>query len=592
MQLAKKRYWRILLHYRPSLTGRMRSLIDDPAFFLSPQGKYHPEAELEATLRAFFTPAPAGKQPARCRFMARFTWLQRQLGIDESRLPQAACSDYEELAAKVDPRSAVLVFPGTHINSPASMFGHTLLILEGPYRSRLLAYAVNYSAFTDETNGLSYAFKGIFGLYHGYFSLLPYYQKVREYSDLERRDVWEYPLNLTPAEVRRMLRHIWELRTLYSDYYFFDENCSYDLLFLLEAARPSVHLTDRTRPWVIPIDTVRLVRKAGLIKRAVYRPSKATRIGHLADSMDDSEQRQAVALIHRPARAAVVAGEQSIPRPGRIRILDLAAEDLEYRYLRHQLDQQVYRRQYVALLKERSRLGRLPAADSLPTPVRPDLGHGSARLGVGLGTRRGDFFTQLSLRPAYHQLLDPDQGFQAGAQIEFASLALRWYPQPDRLRLHRFDLVNIVSLAPRNRFFHPISWKIVTGLVERGFADGRDHLVYRLNPGGGFSFGTEKACGYGLMETELQLSGRFRDDYALGAGGSAGGLITLSPSWKTHLWGRLIWFAFGDPSPSVGLHLAQNWRLSRSQSLQLQFARNREGGLWFTEAVLAWHLFW
>ena len=64
------------------------------------------------------------------------------------------------------------------------------------------------------SNGFAYAVKGIFGLYKGYYSILPYYVKVREYNDLERRDVWEYTLNLTPPEVVRMFRHIWELRDI------------------------------------------------------------------------------------------------------------------------------------------------------------------------------------------------------------------------------------------------------------------------------------------------------------------------------------------------------------------------------------------
>ena len=185
----------------------------------------------------------------------------------------------------MQPRSAVLIFPGSYLNSPASLFGHTLLGIEGPYHSKLLAYAVNYSALTDESNGIAFALKGIFGLYPGYYSLLPYYEKTKEYGDLERRDIWEYALNLSPEETARMAPHIWELRGIYSDYYFFDENCSYNLLFLLEAARPSLRLAEQTRPWVIPVDTVRLVQESGLVRKMHYRPSKATRIGRLAGPM-------------------------------------------------------------------------------------------------------------------------------------------------------------------------------------------------------------------------------------------------------------------------------------------------------------------
>ncbi|MCK7512715.1 MAG: DUF4105 domain-containing protein [Desulfobacterales bacterium] len=68
--------------------------------------------------------------------------------------------------------------------------------------------------------------------------MLPYYAKLQEYSDVDHRDIWEYSLNLTEPEIRRMMLHIRELDAIASDYYFFDENCSYLLFSLLEAARP------------------------------------------------------------------------------------------------------------------------------------------------------------------------------------------------------------------------------------------------------------------------------------------------------------------------------------------------------------------
>ena len=37
-----------------------------------------------------------------------------------------------------------------------------------------------------------------------------------------------------------MLKHLWELQGIAFDYYYFDENCSWQLLGLLEVARPSL----------------------------------------------------------------------------------------------------------------------------------------------------------------------------------------------------------------------------------------------------------------------------------------------------------------------------------------------------------------
>src|SRR5881296_1644428 len=45
-KLAYERYWHLLLHYRTTLFGGYDSEQDDPGFFLSPDGKTDPQAEL------------------------------------------------------------------------------------------------------------------------------------------------------------------------------------------------------------------------------------------------------------------------------------------------------------------------------------------------------------------------------------------------------------------------------------------------------------------------------------------------------------------------------------------------------------------
>jgi hypothetical protein len=592
MQLHRERTWQILLHYKPTMGAGVESLIDDPRFFLAENGKRDPAAELSATLDLLFRHPSEGEEDPRCRFGARAEWLRERLGIDEDRLPPATCTEFEQAAAKVDPRSATLIFPGNHNNSPASMFGHTLINIDGPFQSRLLSYAVNYSARTDESNGFAYAVKGIFGLYKGYYSILPYYVKVREYNDLERRDVWEYRLNLTPEEVGRMFRHIWELRDIYSDYYFFDENCSYNLLFLLEAARPSLHLTDRCRPWIIPIDTVRLIRKSGLIEAAAYRPSKATRIAHLVARMNPAEESLARPVLEGELEPDAIPAEE-ISNAGHRRILDLAAETVEFRYFRREMEKEEYRSRYLSLLQARSRLGLADQADTdIPVPGRPDRGHGSNRFGLAAGWRENDFFLEGRIRPAYHNLMDDDAGYLAGSQIDFANLVLRAYPGRNRLELHALDLINIVSLSPRHPFFKPVSWKVDTGLTRRSFEDGGEHLVYRLSPGGGFTWGGTTRIAYLLFETDAQLSGRFRDGYAAGFGGSAGLQGNLTRRWKAHLRGRQIHYLFGDPHRGQEVRLEQSFSISPAHSLVLDLSWRHEIGVEVQEAKFGWNWYW
>ncbi|HAU15905.1 MAG TPA: hypothetical protein DCS92_19455, partial [Gammaproteobacteria bacterium] len=112
----------------------------------------------------------------------------------------------------------------------------------------------------------------------------------KEYSRIENRDLWEYNLNLTPAETRTMISHLWELRDVIFDYYFFDENCSYRLLELLEVARPGTSLRDEFGARAIPIDTVRAVIDGGFVASVTYRPSVATQLEHDVNQLSDGHQ--------------------------------------------------------------------------------------------------------------------------------------------------------------------------------------------------------------------------------------------------------------------------------------------------------------
>jgi hypothetical protein len=279
------------------------SLIDSPGFFSAERGKADPQAELEATLAAFFAP-PARRQSApdaqqqpqhpQCAFVARYRWLKAALDFDPARLPEQPCPQFAEWLAEIAPERVTLVFPAAYLNNPSSMFGHTLLRLDRAdqdERTRLLAYAVNYGAVTGEDLGIMFAVHGLTGGYRGTYSVLPYHAMVRQYTDYENRDIWEYQLNLSPAETLRLVEHLWELRDQYANYFFFDENCSYQLLFLLDVARPGMALSANFPLHAIPADTVRaVVAQDGMVERTVFRPSSRTVIEHRLGMLDTAER--------------------------------------------------------------------------------------------------------------------------------------------------------------------------------------------------------------------------------------------------------------------------------------------------------------
>ena len=283
------------------------------------------------------------------------------------------------------------------------MFGHTFLRFDRAGQdehTRLLSYAVNYGAVTGADNGVLFALYGLTGGYPGTYSIMPYHQLVRKYTDFENRDIWEYRLNLSAAEVRRLLEHLWELRGQYADYYFFDENCSYQLLFLLDVARPGSGLTDRFPLHAIPVDTVRAVLgQNDMLAGTVFRPSSRTRIEHGLAALMPPER----ALVQRVADGALApdaAELESLAPARRAAVLELAAELVTYRMrTAAQTRDQAARRAW-RLLAARSRIVVEARPPPVPAPaVRPDRGHRSARVGGGVGARDGRWFQSLSVRP-------------------------------------------------------------------------------------------------------------------------------------------------------------------------------------------------
>lgn len=595
-RLSEDRYWKILVHYKPSGGGR-KSLVDDAKFFLSNIGKIDPAAELEATIRGFFAPAELGDEHPQCRFVARLAWIREKIPLSETLLPHISCQKYQTALKTIGMKSAVLIFPVAYGNGPASMFGHTLIRIGSNYESELLSHAINYAAHVEGVNGFEYAYNGLFGFFKGYYSILPYYEKVKEYNYLEHRDIWEYHLNLSEVEIRRMVLHIWELQDIYSDYYFFDENCSYNLLFLLEAARSSAELTNyfsnRTRFWVIPSDTVRVVIDSGFVREVKYRPSLATRIHHHMLRTSDEAQRLTLNVTNGTLSAKQIV-DATLTNDEKIKILDVAAELVQYRYTRKELPADEYQKRFLDILSARSVLGKpsQDGTDPISLPPSPEQGHRLGKFAVFGGWRDHVYFTELEWRAAYHDLMDPDDGYVEGAQINFFDLRGRYYFKQESLKLHSLRLLDIVSLAPRDEFFKPISWKITTGFDREIMQDGSDRLIYRINPGGGVSYrGSLLGLTYIMMESDVKASNFFENRFAAGIGGSAGIYRDVTNAWKINASGLAMFYSLGDTHRSFMGTLRQRYVINVNNTIELVASREKTFNHYKTGIMLGWNVY-
>lgn len=520
-ELASSREWLNLGHYHPNtFSDGYTSQADDSDFFLSPNGKTSPEAELQATIIAVQQPGAGNDHPA-CRFPARNRWIRSKLDLATPESRQ--CPAYEEWTETLNTQTVTLVFAASYLNSPSSMFGHTFLRLDPPSDDEttdlLLANTISYAAdAAAHDSELLFAYKGIFGGYPGITTVQPYYEKIRLYSDIEHRDLWEYQLNLAPAEVRQMLAHAWEIKDRNFDYYFFDENCAYRLLALIDVARPGTNLLDEVSTHAIPSDTVRWVVKKSLISEVGYRPSAATAVSYALDELPEDQQALAAELANDDLKPGAIAGK--LPSTAQ----QAAVLDATYEYVRYQSEAEEWPREQVAplshsLLLARSQLPQTSTPPSPPEPeVRDDQGHDTFRASLSAGRWGERNFNELTLRSAYHDVLDPPAGYRAGAQLQFFRLDARRYTDNNELQIEKLTAVEIRSLSPRNQFFSPLSWQV--GFGARRSDTGTDRVLapYLEGGAGGSVRVSPNGQAFALATADLELDDDLNRGYDIAPG--------------------------------------------------------------------------
>jgi hypothetical protein len=568
-QLANDRFWISLGHYETAKLGGWRSYVSDRKFFLAPDGNEHPDHELAATVQALYAPASLGEQHAQCIYPARTRWLKSQLNLSD--LPAPDCAEFKKWFKDVSPHSAVMIFPAAYLNSPSSMFGHTLLRIDQADvqsdKTSLLSYAINFGAYIEGSdNSILYAWKGLMGGYPGLFALVPYQEKLSEYRSLENRDLWEYRLNLTQAETARMVEHVWELKQIQFDYFFFDENCSYRLLELLQVARPSLRLTEQFPLTAIPTDTVKAVKEAGLVESIEYRPSRERELLSRAEPLNKEEQ-QWVLKVSADQQVLQEPTFKALPRDRQALIIDAAYRLERYRANGQERDAQRAQRSFELLRA----INKNPAPElQIPQPGLPEDGHESRTWQAGIGTRGDRAFGEYGLRMAYHDLNDNAESFPLGAQIEILQMKLRQY-EGNQWQFQQLDLATIRSLTPRNELLQPLSWQVTGGLERVPGKHDDETLVSHVNGGGGGTWALgDDVLGFALGTVRVEHNNDFAE-FVSPAGGFNTGVLWKNPLGNLSLEAKGDYFFNGEVRRSLSLN--QQWELSRNLGLRLSAQR-------------------
>lgn len=172
----------------------------------------------------------------------------------------AADTEYE---SKVVFDSVSLVLAAENNASPSSMMGHSFLKISGGGRVHAFGY---YAVLND---GLKSYIDALIGKQTGVYALSPYRVKAAEYLLSENRSLWEFDLDLSPAEKSVLKREILKLKGRSDAYSFASHNCSSAVENLLKSAN-SDYAFERTKPFTTPVEYAQFLHRTGKIKKISY----------------------------------------------------------------------------------------------------------------------------------------------------------------------------------------------------------------------------------------------------------------------------------------------------------------------------------
>ena len=515
------------------------SIVDSSNFFLSPAGKTDLKAELHATIVAMHRPVDPMKPNDHplCLFPRRTSWIIDKLNLNPESYPRKHCGEYQKWRSLQKATGVSLVFASYYVNNPASMFGHTFIRLhraktsKGTEPNALLDSAVNFAANPNSENPLLYPFLGLTGQFPGYFSLLPYYLKVQEYNNSESRDLWEYPLNLTAAQLDHLMETMWELGPVQINYWYIDENCSYVLLMLLDTIDSKFRLAEGFNVMATPADTLRVAAAAeGLLGEPTYRPSALAKYLEREQVLSRTE----ISLLKKIIQLGEVELEKTLAglsSESRARTIDAALDfiDFDEGVAANKMPEKRKQRR-VDLLRIRSGLQVAPTKlVNRPEQERSDKGHLSMRIGftvggdkitikskaIGSTKQNADtrIYTDYDWRPTLHDLNSPSKGYSSDLQIKLLEFKFRKYgdvkssdgrDRQESAFIKTVNLFEVLSTPPIGPVLKPISWTANIGSSQPISAS--DGMTYRIRGGAGYTVaaGRFKSFAFGLAHISTE----------------------------------------------------------------------------------------
>ena len=506
--------WLKLLHYE---RDSKQSVVLTDSFFLSPDGKSDPNAELTATINAYFAPWDENaNEHARCRFPARYFWLSQQLHLPDYNLRESKCERLENWALFDSVNSISLLLVSGYFGNPASTFGHAFLKLNTDStddKSGLFDLTLGYGALVPENEYiLRYVVRGLLGGYEAGFSDKYFYTQDLVYSRTEFRDIWDYRIVLSDYERTLLILHIWEIFGNKFTYYFLDKNCAYRLAELVELAIEE-DLLDNGRFWYLPVELFHRLndididrqKSSGrkLIQSIRFIPSSQRKLYHQLKLLTSDELKAFNAII-REGVNSMSTHLAKFTNDRQILVLDALLAYQQYRLIAEEPKPSRDRRE----VKDQILLARLqlPSRSTPPLEIpglpSPAQGSRPMEFGVSIASDTNEEpFLRLTWSPFKQESVG--QNSLEGDELVVFDLVVGLPEDGQKVFVDRFDLIRILNLntlSVQVENENQLSWQLRVGSTRVG-RNGEDSYDGILSFGAGKAWKwNETITGYGMVD--------------------------------------------------------------------------------------------
>ena len=523
--------WHSLIHYERGILSSSSS-VTNQEFFLSSQGQQKPQEELRATISAFFN-----YPESQCRFPARLMWLKSVM--PNIQFPKANCPEYHSFMNSFRTNSISVVYASGYLGNPASMYGHVLLKFNDLSSNELLDNTYSYGATVlDSDNKLTYIYKGITGGYQGHFANQKYHHQNLTYNESELRDLWEYRLKLTQYDIDFLLAHLWELENTSMTYYFFKQNCGYQLARLLELVIDKPLLAP-TKIWVMPYDLIMMLNQPETIKyveKVIYHGSRQEDLYNRFNQLNHEEKMCVESIIKHPQEETLRI-LRSLDEESAKKVIDTMYDYYAFIEVKHDglSDEQVSKRKQ--LLTERFYLPEEQLKWKKTNKQPPHMAQNTAMIQLSpLYNESYGNGAMVRFRANYYDLLNLNAARIPYSELKTFDLSLLYTEEQKLWSVRELVLFNIINLSvSKTGLAEDAShaWALGAGYKPTSLSciDCSDMYVNGFL-GESLSL-SDNFAGYVALAGEIQFSDLSSSNVK--SGPEIGGVLTLAPFWKTSL---------------------------------------------------------